>query len=904
MKNQRALIGGVLLWLGTLGSCPGYVLWSPIATWSCNQRIYMKLQLGATSDADAEAALQIWNQNLYRVRFTSSRATGTGAGGDSINEIFWRSPAVDPSMGDALAMTRRWRVGSTITEMDVMVNADLPWGSYRDSLYNHVSFDLQRVLVHECGHVLGLDHPDVHGQNVSAIMNSTISDIIYPTADDLAGIHALYPREYTPPSVAITAPAQGTLVYSSRAVLQGTAADNCTVDRVQFKVNNEAEFHPASGATAWSATAWLQPGTNYIRVVSVDTSGNQSAAAWRTVVYVVKVPVVVQTNGFCPPVPARHPLLAVGRTATLTASAYPGYRFLNWTDGSGTVLTTSPNLLVKVQPNLVFQANYQDVKRPAVTIKVPAPGARLSNEVLLVRGRAVDTGCVAQVFYQLDGGAWAGAAGTTNWQASVILAPGTNVLRACGVDAAGNWSVTNKVSCFYVVPHALTLVTNGLGTITRNFSGSLLELGRSYTVTAVPGAGQVFSNWAGGCVSTNPVLTFLMQPDLVLQANFTPNPFLPRQGSYYGLFYPTNEPAVTNSGYFTLKLTDRGTFTGRVLLAGTTQNFSGGFSLDGQARVMAPRPGGGALVMDLGLVPCATGIDGWITDGAWLAPLTSERATASAAHAGRYTLVIGGAADGLASPAGYGAGAMILSATGTVQVAGTLADGSPFSQQTGASELGEWPLYLPLYGGRGVMMGWMGLDREAPALWLKPCRPGNLYYANGFQEVRPVAVARYTAPAAGRGVLDWTNGIVSIGGGNLPQTFLHHVRLTTNKVYVLDGGLSHLVFSLTRSNGLFSGSFRHPVTGLTNSFKGAVIQSPTDLISLPGAGWFLGQDQSGFVTLEPAEAAPVNVPLPPTPFIPEPGVPPVPPLPDPPSNGAVAPDDATGEDLPGGPGVE
>src|SRR5438876_12042447 len=47
-------------------------------------------------------------------------------------------------------------------------------------------------MVHELGHVLGLAHPDDHGQHVAAIMNSITSDRETLSSDDIAGGQSLY----------------------------------------------------------------------------------------------------------------------------------------------------------------------------------------------------------------------------------------------------------------------------------------------------------------------------------------------------------------------------------------------------------------------------------------------------------------------------------------------------------------------------------------------------------------------------------------------------------------------------------------------------------------------------------------------------------------------------------------
>ena len=84
----------------------------------------------------------------------------------------------------------------------------------------------------------------------------------------------------------------------------------------------------------------------------------------------------------------------------------------------------------------------------------------------------------------------------------------------------------------------LTIITNGLGTLSTNLaaSQSLVE-GRTYSVTAIPKAGQVFAGWTGSYTSSAPKLIFVMADDTVLIANFIPSPFLAVKGNYSGLFF-------------------------------------------------------------------------------------------------------------------------------------------------------------------------------------------------------------------------------------------------------------------------------------------------------------------------------------------------------------------------------
>ncbi|MCX6901949.1 MAG: Ig-like domain-containing protein [Verrucomicrobia bacterium] len=171
-----------------------------------------------------------------------------------------------------------------------------------------------------------------------------------------------------------------------------------------------------------------------------------------------------------------------------------------------------------------------DVQPPVVTISSPANGWRLftNNGVVTVLGTASDNVGVAQVQVNLNNSGWHAANGTTGWHALMTLAPGPNTVSAYAVDGAGNKSPTNSVTFTYVVSAPLTVLTNGVGTISPSYNGQQLEIGKSYTMTASGQNGWGFTNWSGGTdagalvVLTNkPILQFTMVSNLILQANFT-----------------------------------------------------------------------------------------------------------------------------------------------------------------------------------------------------------------------------------------------------------------------------------------------------------------------------------------------------------------------------------------------
>jgi hypothetical protein len=77
----------------------------------------------------------------------------------------------------------------------------------------------------------------------------------------------------------------------------------------------------------------------------------------------------------------------------------------------------------------------------------------------------------------------------------------------------------------YAPGAVMTVQTNGAGTIKPDYNGKVLEIGKSYKMTAkAVKNSSVFTDWTyspGADIVTNKTaITFVMRPDLVLTANF------------------------------------------------------------------------------------------------------------------------------------------------------------------------------------------------------------------------------------------------------------------------------------------------------------------------------------------------------------------------------------------------
>ncbi len=178
--------------------------------WPNNQSINVNLGLGTAgrvlSDGAtdwnqvAADALSQWNQFLGSgVQFVAlpSPTPLNGTQGDNVNTVFFSPTAFGKAFGsDTLAITTYYYSRSTLIETDVVFNSAKNFDSYRgrgrfDAQGRSIP-DLRRVALHEFGHALGLDHPDLSGQQVAAIMNSRISDLEVLQPDDIAGLQAIY----------------------------------------------------------------------------------------------------------------------------------------------------------------------------------------------------------------------------------------------------------------------------------------------------------------------------------------------------------------------------------------------------------------------------------------------------------------------------------------------------------------------------------------------------------------------------------------------------------------------------------------------------------------------------------------------------------------------------------------
>jgi hypothetical protein len=165
--------------------------------WS-NPDVPFTLDFEPVYNASAEKAMGLWNAVGTPLHFRTGVTAAQPCNNDGINAAGWRLQTCgDAEFGDALAITvRNFRFNndSGLWEMkdaDIIIDQSHPWIPNITGPPSGVQ-DFRRVMVHELGHALGLEHPDEAGQNIDAIMNSSISDIETLQDDDIRGIIFLY----------------------------------------------------------------------------------------------------------------------------------------------------------------------------------------------------------------------------------------------------------------------------------------------------------------------------------------------------------------------------------------------------------------------------------------------------------------------------------------------------------------------------------------------------------------------------------------------------------------------------------------------------------------------------------------------------------------------------------------
>jgi hypothetical protein len=331
----------------------------------------------------------------------------------------------------------------------------------------------------------------------------------------------------------------------------------------------------------------------------------------------------------------------------------------------------------------------------------------------------------------------------------------------------------------------------------------------------------------------------------------------PIVGTYYGLFYGSNDVQIGQSGFLAVTVSAQGHYFARLQLAASPYSFTGQFDASGLAthsvKIARQSPLQVQLQFTGGDSPALTGTVG---NGSWLAGITAYETafnarTNPAPFAGNYTLVIHGPNDGNPEePQGDGYGTVSISTSGLLKFKGTLADGTQVSQTTSISEDGQWPLYSSLYGGRGQIIGWVDFTNTAQSDlsgnldWTKLKIASANRYAAGFDFAPALEGSHFIAGSAKAPVLDFSGGVLILTGDGIPNGLTNYFTIDPDQRLVSSNRLS---LNFSPSSGLFTGTQPNPLPGRAPlSFRGVFLPKENY-----GAGYFIVSDLSGAVYFGP-----------------------------------------------------
>jgi hypothetical protein len=458
------------------------------------------------------------------------------------------------------------------------------------------------------------------------------------------------------------------------------------------------------------------------------------------------------------------------------------------------------------------------------------------------------------------------------YETFLSLPLGTNVLSVVesGTNTSGAVTIVVLASPPTRAPAVVVQPLNQYGFLNgsamfSSFSDGAVPLRYSWTKNGAAISGAVSSNLTLANLTAKSVGAYQLivansygkATSAVAALTLAPNPFAGLAGPYDGLFAETNVQ-FESSGYLTLSLTALGKFTARLLNAGGSYSFSGFFDVKGQSSEIVPRGAGLeplGLEMTLDLTNDAQRVTGPVSNASWTAALQANRVLYSASNPcpnrGKYTMLLASANDGAAAPGGDGYATVSIGVNGLVSVQGILSDDTSFaSSSSGLSQYGQWPLYVPLYGKLGSLLGWISFISSnsfaGSAMWFRTGPSGKLY-PDGFTNGLSISGSPFTAGNSKVPLLDATNLSAVLSGGGLALALTNAVTLyNSGKLLPHGGGIPGLALNVNPSTGILTGSFLDPSTGRTAAIKGVVFQRQTN-----AAGFFLSANATGMFLLTP-----------------------------------------------------
>jgi cyclophilin family peptidyl-prolyl cis-trans isomerase len=589
--------------------------------------------------------------------------------------------------------------------------------------------------------------------------------------------------------ISFTYPKANAQVTNASFSITGKVAASIGPAQITCQVFSASTSNSMSEPMVLSATnTWSTPSLSLAPgayIVQAIAQGTSGRSAVATEHFIVPAQLTIIKYGLGSVSLANGIFLPLGSTNKITATPAAGQSFLTWNAGGGTIPISS--ITFAMSEGLTLTATFVSNSLPTeLTFTSPKPNAQVTNRVLTLGGKIASSVVAPQVLCKL-------------YEDNVPL---TGFVPATVAGTSWTLPLTNLTIGEYT---AVAMATDAAGRTTLASDKFLVNF---------------YGNIAG---------------------------------AYHGLFFDPAAISGTNAGAVSFTLYESGAVLGSLVFPLRTYQLY--FYLGSTGSIALEAPGFTVPIsvnFNFDVTNFSGEMTGYIAQGSEVCPLVAYRSvtklsTNSAPAPGNYVLSLEPATNN-DEPSGDSFAAVKAEANGTLAVAGTIADNSPFSFSTGVYTNGVWPVYASFYKGNGVLIGW---ETNLPSgvctgllYWAKSPANG-LYYTNGIQEQLNSVGTNFVRPPAGV-------KYQIIFGGTLATPVTNEFSFSAAGAIVPISGTTDKLTGTLLSTGVFSkGSILNPFTQKSLPFNG-VFLSPSE----GGAGFTLDANgQTGYfeISLAPPQ---------------------------------------------------
>ena len=192
-RNLFALAIATVLVVAAAEPVMAYTLLSPTRTWATTPVAVRVYTTGNSTITDGDGGVSAVVGAVKAWAVVGSGTTNQAAVRGQAPATIMLNTNGKICTGSCLAATLTgYYSGNTIYDADVYTNTRYSYYSSRETDGCSGEYDIDGIMVHEVGHVIGLGHSNVSGSTMYPSVSSCNSANRTLEADDLAGMRALY----------------------------------------------------------------------------------------------------------------------------------------------------------------------------------------------------------------------------------------------------------------------------------------------------------------------------------------------------------------------------------------------------------------------------------------------------------------------------------------------------------------------------------------------------------------------------------------------------------------------------------------------------------------------------------------------------------------------------------------